>query len=377
MGRYSVRPLAFAMLVVGSASPAFAQGSSVYTQSACVSARGGAAVAAPCEDASSVYYNPAALALTPSAISAGFTAIYNEGTFTYDAGAEVTRDAATPLVPQAYVSYRFGMDQRWAAGLGFWAPYGLGIEWPEDFEGRFISQKTQLRGIYLQPTVSYQITPGQTRHRRGPSDRVGRDRAEPAPGCAMVLAIDAFSFLPLGTDIARRKLEGSGTGFGGQSESTTGERPAVHRRPLHALGEHGPGGHGGLHPLSNPDVSCRSPGRDGAAGRGAGQPVPGGRRVRGPGRDREPGVPGAGGAGVRFGATPQLAIMADYQWTGGAASTRSPARSRTRRAGDLTLQLDYNDAHTFRLGTEFAASPGAGAAGRVHLQHGRHAPTRR
>ena len=71
MGRCILRPAGYAVLVAAIAAPLTAQGSSVYNHSACSSAMGGATIAAPCQDASSVYYNPGALALQPSTVGAG------------------------------------------------------------------------------------------------------------------------------------------------------------------------------------------------------------------------------------------------------------------------------------------------------------------
>lgn len=364
MGRHPLRPLAIALVFAAGASPAFAQGSSVYNQSACASARGGATIAAPCLDASSVYYNPGALAFMPSALSAGLTAVYNTGTFTYDGtGDVVEREAAVPIVPQAYASYRFGADQRWAGAFGVWAPYGLGIEWPEDFEGRYISHKTQLRGIYLQPTLSYQITP---RLGIGAGPQIVLGGIELNQTVDAPVAIEQFSFLPLGTNIAQANLAGSGTGLGGQIGVyfEASDRLAIGARYMHSV-KMGLEGGADFTALSNPDVFV---------------PVPGVGTV--PldlvlaGQFQEEGAfedqsvtaslefPAQAVVGVRFGATPQLAVMADYQWTQWSSFDEISGSFENEAAGDLSLQLDYEDAHTVRLGTEFTASPA------LHLRGG-------
>jgi long-chain fatty acid transport protein len=359
MGRHLLRPLAIAALAAASASPAFAQGSSVYNQSACVSARGGAAIAAPCADASSVYYSPGALALMPSTLSAGFSAIYNTGSYTYDGTGEVVeRDAAVPIVPQAYISYRFGADQRWAGAFGVWAPYGLGIEWPEEFEGKYASWKTQLRGIYLQPTISYQITP---RLGIGAGPQIVLGGIELNQYLDAPVAIDDFSFLPLGTDIATAKLEGSGNGLGGQIGIyyEASDRLALGARYMHSV-KLDLDGTADFTALSNPDVFVPVPGLgtvplDAVL---ASQFQTGGAFAD---RDVEASLefPAQAVVGVRFGATPLVSIMADYQWTQWSSFDRITTNLLFEAGGEpLALQLDYNDAHTFRLGTEFAAGPG-------------------
>jgi long-chain fatty acid transport protein len=39
-------------------------------------------------------------------------------------------------------------------------PYGLGTEWPTTFEGRFVGYDNDLRSIYVQPTVAFEVAPG-------------------------------------------------------------------------------------------------------------------------------------------------------------------------------------------------------------------------
>ena len=101
----------FACAAVG--TPLHAQGSGVDQQSACMSARMGAGVGAPCDDASGVYFSPGGLAMQGSAISVGVTLIRASNTFRYDPGAEplgaanvVKREAETVPVPQAFASIK-------------------------------------------------------------------------------------------------------------------------------------------------------------------------------------------------------------------------------------------------------------------------------
>src|SRR5262245_41445786 len=73
-----------ALFLVGPASgQAAAQGYGVYEQGACAMARAGAAVAAPCDDGSAIFFNPAALAMQRDAarLSAGATLIGPRGDF--------------------------------------------------------------------------------------------------------------------------------------------------------------------------------------------------------------------------------------------------------------------------------------------------------
>src|SRR5262249_60603547 len=70
-------------LVLAASERAAGQGYGVYEQGACAMARGGAAVAAPCDDGSAIFFNPAAIALQRdgSNLSAGATLIGPRGDF--------------------------------------------------------------------------------------------------------------------------------------------------------------------------------------------------------------------------------------------------------------------------------------------------------
>lgn len=349
-----------AALMAATASPALGQGSSVYIQGACVSGRGGAAVAAPCVDASSVYYNPAALALMPTAFSAGATAIRSAGSFTYDStGVEVERDPATTLVPQAYASWRFG--DRWAAGLGLFAPYGLGIEWPETFEGRFISWKSGLQGLYLQPTLAWQVIPGRLSIGAGVDVVFGGIEINQHVDAPLENSMLALLGVPLGTSIAAARLEGSGVGVGGHVgvywEATDrlsfGAR-YMHEVPVDLEGE------ADFEPIETgltlilPDPVTGEP-----------TPTPLDVLVSpsfqegGPLEDQDAmsafTLPPQAVVGMRFAVTPRADLVADYQWTGW--STFDVIVAEFENGGELALPLHYDDAHTVRLGADYAATP--------------------
>ena len=167
--------IASAAAALAGATPLAGQGSGVDQQSACMTGRVGAGVAAPCDDASAVYFSPAGLALHGSVVSAGASIVSSGATFHYDAAAagsdpSVKRETETVAVPQAFLSYRAG--SRLAVGVGVFAPFGLGLEWPvcsadqvpatcgeTNFEGRFTGYDNYLRALFVQPTVAYQAIP--------------------------------------------------------------------------------------------------------------------------------------------------------------------------------------------------------------------------
>ncbi|HUF13384.1 MAG TPA: outer membrane protein transport protein [Longimicrobiales bacterium] len=149
---------------------ASAQGAGIHTQSGCMTGRNGAGVAHPCQDGSAVYYNPAALVRENGAVSFGVTVIDQAGSFVHDTtGTEVTRVPGSMIVPHGWATYR--LSERIGLGLGVWQPYGLSVDWPvcppeqprcgTGFEGRFAGYAHSLRGVYLQPTIAYDVIPGR------------------------------------------------------------------------------------------------------------------------------------------------------------------------------------------------------------------------
>ncbi len=135
-----------------------AQGFAFYQHGACAMARGGATVAAPCQDGSAVFYNPAALAgLDGWSGSVGSVGVFSRGDFTSDrTRSTVGMDNDPRVAPHLYLGY--GIDDRLAVGLGVYAPYGFGTRWPAGFGGAFVSFDSSLEALFIQPTVAYRLT---------------------------------------------------------------------------------------------------------------------------------------------------------------------------------------------------------------------------
>jgi len=159
---------AFVRLAVGLSAAALllparahAQGFGVYEQGACVMGRAGTGVASPCDDGSSIFFNPANVAATHDVVSVGGTLIGPSGGFTNDVtGIRGDLTEKNYPVPNLYLVKGVplnGTINRVAFGLGLFAPFGLTTEWPLDFEGRFLGYKTKVQAVYVQPTVAIRI----------------------------------------------------------------------------------------------------------------------------------------------------------------------------------------------------------------------------
>jgi long-chain fatty acid transport protein len=124
-------------------------------------------------------------------------------------------------VPAGYFTRQLGA--RAAVGIGMFAPYGLTSEWPSTFQGRFMAYKTQLQALYFQPTFAYQVANGfqvgvgvdyvaasAKVHRRVDASTL------PAPSPAPAGTYLANLGVPVGTDFADGLFDVTGSGWGGQ-----------------------------------------------------------------------------------------------------------------------------------------------------------------
>lgn len=118
----------------------------------------GSAVVAQASDASAVFFNPAGIAyLKGLNILAGATLIAPKSDFTGPTPSTLKTDmvSQTFYPPHAYVTYT--LENNLSFGLGFFIPYGLGTKWADNWVGRYLAVKTDLQGMYINPTVAYKV----------------------------------------------------------------------------------------------------------------------------------------------------------------------------------------------------------------------------
>lgn len=344
-------------------SPAAGQGSGVMTHSSCATAMGAAGAASPCDDGSAILFQPAALASQRSVLSAGVTGITTSGNFTYDFSRErVERESSTTPVPFGFASYNFG--GRFAVGVGVFAPYGLGVDWPEEFEGRYVSYDTDLKNIFIQPTLSAQVTPwlsvgaGVDFVRSSLAINQRADLSEQGvPGQQFTFASLG---IPRGTDFADAQLEGEGNAitFNLGAMVRASDLLSIGVRYLHET-EVELDGDATFTPVAT--------GLTLAAGNPLG--LPAGTSVdnlvaaqfaeNAPLDDQGLGtsltLPAQLVVGLALRPTESLKILADYQWTGW--DSFDVARIDFAGNGpDADLILDYQDTNTWRLGADLAAT---------------------
>jgi long-chain fatty acid transport protein len=109
-------------------------------------------------DASSMFFNPGA-----SVFVDGKWVITGSGTFLMPRTvyaepapgvyqASMVQNVGTPF--GVYAMYN---KQKWAAGVAVYTPFGSRAEWPSDWKGNFLIREINLKTIFVQPTLSYQL----------------------------------------------------------------------------------------------------------------------------------------------------------------------------------------------------------------------------
>jgi long-chain fatty acid transport protein len=204
-----------------------AQGFGLNEIGSCAIGRGFATTGAPCEDASVLYWNPAAATrLRGLSVYGGVTGIQVKGSFTQDvSGRKHEGDVPVEFPPFLGVNWKgsgTGAAGRLALGVAAYVPYGLTSQWRDDFPGRFAAQKASLQTIYVQPNVAYELVPGK--FSVGAGAIIGHssielrqaldfsEQAAPAPAPAGT-TFATLGFAP-GTEFGRAVLKGDGMAYG-------------------------------------------------------------------------------------------------------------------------------------------------------------------
>ncbi|PID88495.1 MAG: hypothetical protein CSB03_01065, partial [Bacteroidia bacterium] len=110
-------------------------------------------------DGSAIFFNPGALAQQQKRweFTLGVHPLLSKGYYqNLDTRAYTTTENPVGTPAEFYASYK--INDKFTAGLGFYTPYGSGVQWPDGWEGRALITKIQLKTYFLQPTLSYKIT---------------------------------------------------------------------------------------------------------------------------------------------------------------------------------------------------------------------------
>jgi long-chain fatty acid transport protein len=110
------------------------------------------------EDASVAFFNPAGMSFIPSklSISVGGFAAGNKVTF-QNMNTLQNTETDNPIGTPIYAAIAYKPIDKLSIGFSFSTPFGSTIEYPNDWEGKEMVQKLELKAYYFQPMVSYKF----------------------------------------------------------------------------------------------------------------------------------------------------------------------------------------------------------------------------
>ena len=141
---------------------AYAGGFSFTEHGAAASGKANA-FAGEANDPSAIFYNPAGITQLPGTqFMIGTSIVKLDSTFRSSTTGENTKlEDQFPIVPHFFITHRFKQwDERLSIGLGVYTPFGIVVDWPDNWQGRFNTTNARLRVTVYNPTVAYQVTPG-------------------------------------------------------------------------------------------------------------------------------------------------------------------------------------------------------------------------
>lgn len=131
----------------------FANGFFLYEVSPTSIAQGGATLAAGSEPAA-VFVNPASITrLNGFNFSLNLNMYLSDSEFTGESSKKTTTaDTGFFPTPSFFATYK---AHKWvSAGIGTYAVYGLGISWPEKWEGYHLVKSSELQSYSIQPSIA-------------------------------------------------------------------------------------------------------------------------------------------------------------------------------------------------------------------------------
>ena len=111
-------------------------------------------------DPSSIFYNPAAMVDIPGDLAFSVGACYIMPGAKFTGITTLNQNNTTPaeawnfLIPNVYAAWKTPMKGL-SFGVGFFAPFGLGSRWPNDWVGKYAALETYMQTLELNPNLAY------------------------------------------------------------------------------------------------------------------------------------------------------------------------------------------------------------------------------
>lgn len=148
------------LALASAASHGVASGFAINEQSVSSMGTAFAGRSSSADDASTVFGNPAGMArLKREQVSAGIALIHAKTDIDNASGS--TRGSndgdMVPFIGAPMGYYVKPLDDNWSFGLGLYVPFGLVTDYERNFQGRYHGDRSEVRVITLQPTLSYRV----------------------------------------------------------------------------------------------------------------------------------------------------------------------------------------------------------------------------
>jgi len=158
MQRISLAAVLLPALLVLPATRSLAIGFLLPSHDAAAIARGNA-FAATADNPSAIFYNPAGISQLPGfqAQISDLNYIGIDATYENSSGSQAETKFENLTIPQIYLTYS-PTNLPLSFGLGVYAPFGLGVKWPEDSPLRSLAINSQMYFFTINPVVSWQAT---------------------------------------------------------------------------------------------------------------------------------------------------------------------------------------------------------------------------
>jgi long-chain fatty acid transport protein len=158
----AVRAATLVLLLAGAAPGAHAAGFSIFEQGARGMGFAGAFVAVA-NDPSAIFHNAGGIGfLKGKNVYLGGTLVSPSFDFTGQdpfPGAGVVESSVSNIIPIPALYYTHQFSETVVFGVGVHTPFGLRTEWeqPDQFTGRFLSQRADLKSVSVNPTVGFRL----------------------------------------------------------------------------------------------------------------------------------------------------------------------------------------------------------------------------
>ncbi|PTS84339.1 Long-chain fatty acid transport protein [Pseudomonas sp. HMWF032] len=148
------------LALASAASHGFASGFAINEQSVSSMGTAFAGRSSSADDASTVFGNPAGMArIKREQVSSGIALIHAKTDIDNASGsARGSNDGdMVPFIGAPMGYYVKPLDDNWSFGLGLYVPFGLVTDYERSFQGRYHGDRSEVRVITLQPTLSYRF----------------------------------------------------------------------------------------------------------------------------------------------------------------------------------------------------------------------------